>query len=953
MLTLRALGSFDVRDADGRTLDGLLSQPKRAALLAYLALSPPGELHRRDTLLALFWPDLDQSHGRRALSQALSFLRRELGEGVLVTRGGDEVGVDSSAIRTDVAAFAEALSNEDWRAALEEYRGDLLRGVHVAGAATFVDWVDRKREPLRRAAAGAAWQLAHECLDMGAPMEAEQAALRARSLVPTDESPVRAYLLALGVRDRAAAIQFYETWAALLDAELGLDPSEETRAIARDLRDGSLSTDEAPPPQGVADTPSSQRTDSPLDSAAVGEGVVGAQRSPSPDERPAERAERRRGSRPTRWVVATLVLAALVAVSPLGLRRQSTGAGAAPGFTSDDWLLAADFQAPADQPDLGVAFAMLVIQDIESSGYAGVVGGLGDVSRTQLGAALERMRVSPDTPMDVRLALELAQREGAAGVLTGQVLTLGNSFVLSLEVLSPDGRTLLKVTDRAGPDELPAAAERMSHKLRKGLGESRRSIRASSPLPALTTASLEALKLYQRALQLTWGVGVKQNLAQARALAEAAVERDPEFAMAHAGLGALYLVHGDEVAAARYLRRAYELRSDLPRRERLHVEALYQRTVESDPRKAAATWEEMIREFPDTRDFAIVFLSVARSWYGDWQGVLELAREFTRVQPGNTFGPLNAWIAAWELGDEAVADTFRLRYDELAPKARRLDLLHQINRRDWSAAETVCRPTPLHYYCGLFFLMRGEARRAATAFDHAEAAGRDVRFEMALLEHLRGNRERGLAWLARNGAVNADSLARPGFHWVRFLRCGVGVVMGVTDVAPACLLEGEHPGSWDDLGSYFATRNAGAWSWRLLALRGITRGDMRTGRRAAEIAVRRDFGTPWPIDDLIRGWRWDVQERPDSALVAYRAAARPGYATALEVPLYLGLVYRRVGELSEAVGDTTGALEAYQAFVGLWAEADAEVQPQVKDVRKRIERLRKGEQPDTGQVTPR
>jgi len=95
MVTLRALGSVDLRDTHGEPLPALLAQPKRAGLLAYRLGCHPGAFHRRDSLLALFWPELDQTHGRNALSQALSFLRRNLDDGVLVTRGVGEVGVDA------------------------------------------------------------------------------------------------------------------------------------------------------------------------------------------------------------------------------------------------------------------------------------------------------------------------------------------------------------------------------------------------------------------------------------------------------------------------------------------------------------------------------------------------------------------------------------------------------------------------------------------------------------------------------------------------------------------------------------------------------------------------------------------------------------------------------------------------------------------------------------------
>src|SRR2546429_348307 len=66
MIELRMLGRLSLTGADGREVRGLLGQPRRLALLAYLAAASPQGFHRRDTLLALFWPELDQEHARAA-----------------------------------------------------------------------------------------------------------------------------------------------------------------------------------------------------------------------------------------------------------------------------------------------------------------------------------------------------------------------------------------------------------------------------------------------------------------------------------------------------------------------------------------------------------------------------------------------------------------------------------------------------------------------------------------------------------------------------------------------------------------------------------------------------------------------------------------------------------------------------------------------------------------------
>src|SRR5204863_3170276 len=103
MIRLRTLGAVDLKDSEGRELRPLLTQPKRLALLTYLALAGSSGFRRRDTVVALFWPELDEEHARGSLR----FLRRSLGEGIIVSRGEEEIGVDRGVLRCDATAFME------------------------------------------------------------------------------------------------------------------------------------------------------------------------------------------------------------------------------------------------------------------------------------------------------------------------------------------------------------------------------------------------------------------------------------------------------------------------------------------------------------------------------------------------------------------------------------------------------------------------------------------------------------------------------------------------------------------------------------------------------------------------------------------------------------------------------------------------------------------------------
>src|SRR5213594_4583720 len=123
MVEFRLLGTLSLTTADGREVGSLLSQPRRLALLAYLAAATPRGLHRRDSLLALFWPELDQEHARAALRQALHVVRDALGADAVASRGDEEIALDVDRVSCDVPAFGRAIDGEQFREALDLYRG--------------------------------------------------------------------------------------------------------------------------------------------------------------------------------------------------------------------------------------------------------------------------------------------------------------------------------------------------------------------------------------------------------------------------------------------------------------------------------------------------------------------------------------------------------------------------------------------------------------------------------------------------------------------------------------------------------------------------------------------------------------------------------------------------------------------------------------------------------------
>lgn len=237
MADLRILGPLELRAEDGHPLRSLHAQPKRLGLLAYLAIAQPGGSSRRDTLLALFWPQLDESHARAALRQAAYHLRQVLGDAAIVNGPHDELALDPHVVHCDACAFTAAIADGCPEAAMAHYRGDLLEGFHLRGTPGFDEWRERERSRLREHAAAAAWSVARMRASQGDVEEAAQWGRRALALAHDDEVLLQRYLRLLEqLGDRVRAVLEYEAFARRIRRDYDIEPTVETRRIIAAIR---------------------------------------------------------------------------------------------------------------------------------------------------------------------------------------------------------------------------------------------------------------------------------------------------------------------------------------------------------------------------------------------------------------------------------------------------------------------------------------------------------------------------------------------------------------------------------------------------------------------------------------------------------------------------------------------------------------------------------------------
>ena len=233
-LDIATLGGLAIR-LNGEPLTALKTR-KVEALLVYLARTP--REHPRESLAELFWEERSQVQAMTNLRGALSSLRKHLDPFVIITR--DSVALNPLAtVRLDVAQLDENLvpvhdptTAAQAEHAIELYTGPFLEGFYLRGARGFDEWAALERERLGQRVLQALSDLVAYDLRNGAFRTGIAHANRLLALDPLMESAHRQMMLLLAASgQRSAALAQYESCQRLLEEELGVEPSGETREV--------------------------------------------------------------------------------------------------------------------------------------------------------------------------------------------------------------------------------------------------------------------------------------------------------------------------------------------------------------------------------------------------------------------------------------------------------------------------------------------------------------------------------------------------------------------------------------------------------------------------------------------------------------------------------------------------------------------------------------------------
>jgi tetratricopeptide (TPR) repeat protein len=642
--------------------------------------------------------------------------------------------------------------------------------------------------------------------------------------------------------------------------------------------------------------------------------------------------------------ITAFLLLGITASSYMGLRQAGVGPFASllsdGTLTERDRIIVAQLTHTAGDSVTADALTEALRVDLAQSRVLTIV------EQRFVGDALQRMGHSRNARLTAELARELAVREGAKAVLEGEMAPAGSGYIIAARLLhAGTGELLLSRRETAADDnDIIAAIDRLSKRLRADIGESLRDVRADRALEAVTTPSLTALQKYTQGVR---ALDLDRDYDRSIALLREAVAADSTFAMAWRKLGVAY---GNSFAGNSQIlpaaTRAYEMRDRLTEREKYHTIAFYQLNVLNDARAAANAYHSLLELHPDDHA-ALNNLAVTYSRLREPARAVEYYRQAMAVDSNTASSWTNLAIAEFRMNNRA--------------EARRL--IDEIMRRFPEQRD------------GRAFLMNWLQTKGE--YDEAIRIMREVRdssrssnawmarsnFALAMLTQMRGRVGEARRHIADAAAANRSRGVLEADVWEqRYLADVDAWVLRRPEAAIARLDDITASSDWQALPA--TARGYVELAYAYASAGAPVRAQQLLDEWKRLPAVERAAGEDW-MEPAVRGWIAMASNRPADAIAPFRESAQTGdcyicglhdlgmafeavgaadsaiayYRRYLDEPQLtrflddawqLAPTYERLAELYAARGDTDNAAHYARLFTELWKDADPELQPRVR-----------------------
>jgi serine/threonine protein kinase/tetratricopeptide (TPR) repeat protein len=633
------------------------------------------------------------------------------------------------------------------------------------------------------------------------------------------------------------------------------------------------------------------------------------------------------------WAVAAVVLLLVAgglawwkyrptAVPGGAERGGSEASGTATKITKDSIILA-DFVNRTGDPVFDTTLNQALQIDLEQSPVINIV------SQQHLLQSVKYLGKPEGTAVTPAIAREIGEREGMKAIITGTIANLGKQYVITLTAQNTATGDEIVSEQAQAPDKenVLDALGKAAAAMRAKLGEDLESIKKlDTPFGQATTSSLEAFRAY--------ALGDKAH-AKAHDIPEAeghylrATELDPNFAMAYARLGVVYINSGQVTKANKYFSKAYELSKKVSERERLYISGHYYENVAGDLPKVIETLQEAIQAYPGQID-NYININVAYQTLGQYEQGLVYAQKAVELDPQDSIAAENLLSDYMSLGRMADVRKELDRTEKLGLNSSTDDLVSYMvahfllgepqevqkvmgkiaGRPDEFTATQALAAT--QQYSGQYRLAAATLQRAAEQAAHAKASDAQAGF---LLE---GAIARGLAGFCgdQDKAMVQQALSLDRSKQTQATAALAGAVCGNGKFALPLAAELSRKYPQDTLIQDVVAPLSKAF----LAL---AAGRAQEAVDAAEPA--KPYNANYPAS-YVQGLGYLQLHDAGRALSAFQTASQANSGTLqFQFAPYLAQLQLGVARAYAMGGDKASARKAYEAFFVTWKNADPDL----------------------------
>lgn len=605
------------------------------------------------------------------------------------------------------------------------------------------------------------------------------------------------------------------------------------------------------------------------------------------------------------YVAAAVVLIALMALARMGPR--------APRWSND----------PAQKRLVLLPFTN-ASADLS---IAWLQSGLPNMLMTGLGRS---PAISAITIADGEEGRKVARAGRADGIVSGSFTAVGDSLRVDVRIEAADGTTL--ATDALvarRQDAVLSEIDHLAERLIAAVGVRVPAAASTQLVGEVMTRDLDAYRDYILGVQ-------RANAFEPDAAIdffERAIKRDPDFAMAHARIGATHAVTmGDPAKGQPYLEKAFQLSDRLRERDRLWILAWYS-LAKVDFESAIAPLQTLIAKYPDDAE-AYVILANILTGQERWTAASDVLNRGLTLNPDSKELLNQASAVATLSGKRDAAIEAARRYVALAPhEANAFDSLglrlHHFGQYDDAIAafEQALRMNPRFdlavVHVGNAYFAQGRYRDATAAYERF--------LQMSTTDDSRARAYGAMAWIAfragderaRELADRAFSLSKRGWWPALLFAIDRGDLASYRRIKEASTAEdtfSNRGAPWPPILQHY---------WASLDMRATRRTEQAIGELREAVRHPAVDWNVWPLEDCL-GDALFTLKRLDEARAEYQrlASAQPWSAW----------YHYRLAQIAEHDGDAAAAGREFQQFLQLWPKADRDALP-VTTARGRISTL--------------